>query len=208
MRYIYLRFLKSISDTLRRKRFEKFMLILRVKESVTILDVGGYQYFWEGSGLEKSVTIINIRLPKFQPKSYRWIQGDARRMSMFEDNTFDIAFSNSVIEHVGGFEKQKQMAKEIQRVATKYWVQTPYKHFPIEPHFVFPFYQYLPLKWRVFIAKNWPFSFAKKLHLDPIFEAQHIWPLNYRKMQTLFVGANIYRERFLGITKSLIAVRT
>ena len=111
MKNVYARTAQSISDTLRRSRFENFLLALQVKESDAILDVGGYQYCWEGSGLEKNVTILNIRLPRFQPKPYRWIQGDACRMDMFEDKYFDVVFSNSVIEHVGGFERQKQSNK-------------------------------------------------------------------------------------------------
>lgn len=201
------RTVRFISNTLRRRRFQEFLLILQVKQSDTILDVGGYQRFWEGSGLEKNVTILNIRLPESQPKPYRWVEGDACQMDMFEDRSFDIVFSNSVIEHVGGFKKQQHMANEIQRVAKKYWVQTPYKHFPIETHFVFPFYQYLPSPLRIAIVKTWPFSFAKLLDLDPVFEAENIWLLGYREMHALFPDARILRERFCGLTKSLVAVR-
>lgn len=208
MRDIYNKNINSISCKYRKKRFEFFLSTLRVKVGLSILDVGGYPYFWEGSGLEKNVTILNINLPNKHPKPYRWIRGNACKMDMIEDGLYDIVFSNSVLEHVGNFKRQQLMANEIQRVGGKYWIQTPYKHFPIEPHFIFPFYQYLPHGIRRAIALHWPFSYAKFLGLDPIFEAEHVWLLNRFEMQSLFPDAQIFREKLLGLTKSLIAVRT
>lgn len=55
-------------------------------------------------------------------------------MKQFQDNEFDAVFSNSVIEHVGDYEAQRQMANEIMRVGKRYFVQTPNFYFPIEPH--------------------------------------------------------------------------
>jgi hypothetical protein len=127
-------------------------------------------------------------------------------MNMLNDKSFDIVFSNSVIEHVGPFEKQQLMANEIRRVGQSYWVQTPNKHFPLEPHFLFPFYQYLPHGARRVIAQRWPFSYPKLLDLDPIFEAEHIWLLAYFDMVSLFPDGKILREKVMGLTKSLIAV--
>ena len=200
-------FFHSIRDKFRKKRFEKFLSVLSVTRNNTLLDVGGSPYFWEGSGLEDRVTILNIRLPKNQPKPYRWIQGDACNMDMFDDGSFYIVFSNSVIEHVGDFKRQQQMASEIRRVGKKYWVQTPYRHFPIEPHFIFPFYQYLPRRLRIAIAKIWPFSYAKILGVDPISTSERTRLLNYREMCSLFPDAQILREKFLSFTKSLVAVK-
>ena len=198
----------NINNQFRQIRFQNFLERLQVTAQDKILDVGGYQHFWEGSNLEKNVTILNIELPQQQPAPFTWVQGDACAMTMFQDQQFDIVFSNSVIEHVGNMARQQLFAQEVQRVAKRYWVQTPYKHFPIEPHFVFPFYQYLPRQLRNFIAKVWPFSFAKMLNLDPIAEAEHIWLLGKRDLRTLFRNAELYNENFMGLTKSLIVYRT
>jgi len=194
----------NINNKFRKDRFENFLKILQVTDQDKILDVGGYHHFWQSSNFKENVTILNIELPKDQPTPFTWVQGDACNMEMFQDQQFDIVFSNSVIEHVGDFARQQMFAKEVQRVAKKYWVQTPYKHFPVEPHFIFPFYQYLPHKSRNFIAKVWPFSFAKMLHLDPIFEAEHIWLLGKKDLRKLFYNAELYNENFWGVTKSLI----
>jgi hypothetical protein len=49
-----------------------------------------------------------------------------------------------VIEHVGPWEKQRQFAQEIRRVAKKgYFVATPNRNFPVEPHTLMPFYQFM-----------------------------------------------------------------
>ncbi|MEM2045934.1 MAG: class I SAM-dependent methyltransferase, partial [Candidatus Bathyarchaeia archaeon] len=58
-----------------------------------------------------------------------WIIGDARCMP-FKDKSFDVVFSNSVIEHVGNYDDQKMCAEEIRRVGKCYFVQTPNFYFP------------------------------------------------------------------------------
>jgi 2-polyprenyl-3-methyl-5-hydroxy-6-metoxy-1,4-benzoquinol methylase len=70
-------------------------------------------------------------------------------MPQFQNDEFDIVFSNSVIEHVGSYEEQNLMASEVRRVGKRYFIQTPNLFFPIEPHFLFPFFQFLPLDYRV-----------------------------------------------------------
>lgn len=197
----------SVSAAFRFKRFREFLQVLQVTSENSILDVGGSPDIWKGSGLEERVTILNVKLPNECMPPFHWARGDACSMNMFGDRSFDVVFSNSVIEHVGGLERQQQMANEIRRVGKKFWVQTPDKHFPIEVHFVFPFYQYFPHRVQIMIAKTWPLSYSKILDLDPIFEAEHIWLLRYHEMQALFPDAKIQREKFWGLTKSLIAVR-
>jgi hypothetical protein len=54
------------------------------------------------------------------------------------DQEYDIAFSNSVIEHVGDWERQAAFASEIRRVGKNLWIQTPAKECPIEPHYLAP----------------------------------------------------------------------
>lgn len=199
---------RTLASPFRKKRFQEFLEVLEVGADDSILDVGGLATTWEGTGLEQNVTILNLGLSENCPKPFRWIEADACAMDMIDDQCFDIVFSNSVIEHVGGLTRQRKLAKEIRRVGKKYWVQTPYKHFPLEVHFLFPFYQYLPHDFRIAVAKAWPFSYSKQLDLDPVYEAEHIWLLDRRRFRTLFPDAQILSEKFMGLTKSLIAVKT
>lgn len=69
---------------------------------------------------------------------------DARRLP-FKDGAFEWVFSNAMLEHVGSFEDQRTVAEEIRRVARRgYFVATPNRYFPIEPHTLTPGYQFLP----------------------------------------------------------------
>lgn len=132
----------SVSSGLRTKRFNWFLETIKPNKISKILDVGGTEAIWLGTGLEKQVTLLNIGFKKREPQ-FNYVVGDACNMK-FIDGEFDIIYSNSVIEHVGNFERQTQFAKEVVRVGKSHWIQTPYKHFPIEPHFLFPLFQYLP----------------------------------------------------------------
>ena len=63
----------------------------------------------------------------------RYVRGDALALP-FEDGAFDIAFSNAVIEHVGGREEQRRFVAEALRVARRAFVTTPNRWFPLEVH--------------------------------------------------------------------------
>jgi len=196
--------MNKTSDSFRKKRMVRFIDLLRVNQKDKILDVGGLPDFWHGVGLAENVTLLN-RNESPESNSIKTIKGDARNMNMYSNKSIDIVFSNSVIEHVGNFSDQKLMAKEIQRIGKKYWVQTPNKHFPIELHFCFPFLQYLPRIFQDIIVQYWPFSFPKKWGLDPIKELNHLRLITYSEMKILFPNSIIIKERFMGFTKSLIA---
>jgi SAM-dependent methyltransferase len=75
-------------------------------------------------------------------------------LSRYADREFDVVFSNSVIEHLGTWENQQKMASEIRRVGKHYFVQTPNVYFPIEPHFLFPFFHFLPESYKIWIIRN------------------------------------------------------
>lgn len=199
----------SLSARLREKRFSKFLTLLEVSKEDNILDVGGTSHVWTGSGFEENVTLLNISTQKkyVDTNGITHIRGDACDMNMLENNSFDVVFSNSVIEHVGSFEKQKAFAEEVKRVGQKYWVQTPNKKFPIEPHFIFPFFQYMPWKLREFVGLNWKYSHVKKWskNNEQILDAiQRTRLLTEPELRRLFKNSRIYKEKFWGVTKSLV----
>ncbi|MDR0221761.1 MAG: class I SAM-dependent methyltransferase, partial [Lachnospiraceae bacterium] len=74
----------------------------------------------------------------------RFAQGDALNMP-FADNTFDLAFSSAVIEHMGSRENQHRFIRECVRVSKKYvFITTPNRYYPIELHTMLPLLHWLP----------------------------------------------------------------
>src|SRR5665811_447595 len=71
---------------------------------------------------------------------------------------FDIVYSNSVIEHVGGYYQRRQFSESVHQAASRHWIQTPYRYFPVEPHWLFPLFQFLTPRARASIARRWPLA--------------------------------------------------
>ena len=75
------------------------------------------------------------------------------------DKSFDICWSNAVLEHVGDVEEQILFLKEIKRVAKRGFITTPNKYFPVEVHTRIPLLHFLPKKvfdrFLHFIGKEW-----------------------------------------------------
>ncbi len=204
----------SLSAKLRNKRFALFKNLLpSASYPLKILDVGGRETIWAREGFcdpntinKFQITILNIRQEKITFPNIISVVGDARNMSQFTDDEFDIVFSNSVIEHVGNYDYQMQMAKEIQRVGKKYFVQTPNFYFPIEPHFVFPFFQFLPLPMKVWVLTNIGRKHKKVATQEQAkIVANGINLLRKKQFSKLFPTATIFEEKVLGLTKSFVA---
>lgn len=204
----------SWSNKFRLKRFAKFeKFINSIPKPIKILDVGGTINYWEQMNFVKNsdiyFTILNLEKEKIQYKNFISKIGDARDLSEFKDKQFDIVFSNSVIEHVGSFEDQQKMAREIKRVGEHYYIQTPNFYFPIEPHYLFPFFQILPLFMQIFLLMHIPLGLLESALTDKE-EARKaalsIRLLTYRELKKLFPGAIILKEKFMGLNKSFVVL--
>jgi hypothetical protein len=86
--------------------------------------------------------------------TFHYVEGDACNVHQFADRSFDVAFSNSVIEHVGPQEKQEAFAREVLRLGKSYWVQTPSAWFPIEAHSGLRFYWFYPERLRGWLLRR------------------------------------------------------
>ncbi|MEX2601724.1 MAG: class I SAM-dependent methyltransferase [Balneolaceae bacterium] len=175
----------------------------------SILDVGGTSRIWKQFGFTNNVTLLNLTPPRKQDLElgFRVVQGDALNMEMFRDRQFDVVFSNSVIEHVGTYRNQQVFASEVQRVGKSWWVQTPNRYFPIEPHFRFPLFQFLPLPVQRWIALRWNYSHPKSWGKENEYilnEVASIRLMSVDELTGLFSGSELYRERVFGLTKSLV----
>jgi SAM-dependent methyltransferase len=66
----------------------------------------------------------------------------------FADKQFDIAYSNAVLEHVGGPKARMAFMSEAMRVAKSVFFAIPNRWFPIEHHTGLPFLHYAPSLFR------------------------------------------------------------
>lgn len=133
------------------------------------------------------------------------VWADARDLSQFKNNEFDVVFSNSVIEHVGAIKDQEAMMREVQRVGKRFWVQTPNYWFPIEPHFHFIGFQFLPVYFRAWLLNH--FSLGWMTREKNFFEARKLVQqtrlLTRRELGQMDPEASIYDEKLLGFVKSI-----
>lgn len=202
----------SLAAKMRRRRFAFFLQLLNtVPRPLTILDVGGRQRFWEVMNFSQEpgihITLLNIEPAEINLANFVALTGDATCMDNFLDNQFDVVFSNSVIEHVGSFDKQKQMAREAQRVAQRYFIQTPNYYFPIEPHFLFIGFHWLPLEARAWLHNHFNLGWQKRIpdRKEAQESVAQVRLLRKKELLSLFPHCHLYEEKIMGITKSLIA---
>lgn len=142
--------IKPVYKGLRTRKLKLFFQLLGAGGQGTLLDVGGGQgllgEFLPLYRAFKKVVLVNLDVPNVNCEGHdgiRRVIGDGCSLP-FRDGAFDWVFSNAVIEHVGDWKKQKRFADEIRRVASKgYFVATPNKWFPIDPHTLIPLYQFI-----------------------------------------------------------------
>jgi hypothetical protein len=191
----------------------------KTRNRIEILDIGGRVQYWDQIGRpflrrhNVTVTLLNLHVSEFfrsEPDGvFNFVIGDACQLD-FRDRQFDLAHSNSVIEHVGSWQNMKAFAAEIRRIANCYYVQTPYFWFPVDPHFyAFPMFHWLPRPTRARLLNSLPLATAGKIKgVDKSFEAvDGSRLLDSRQFRFLFPDARISFERFFGLPKSMIAIR-
>jgi len=192
----------------RLRRMREFHQRFRITAETRILDVGGFAFNWSLLPVRPRLTFLNLDVPGAAEQGSNWIVGDGR-LAPFRDRAFEIVFSNSVIEHLGSLESQQMFAREISRVGRSYYVQTPNRWFPAEPHLITPLVHFLPKRWQKRLLRNftvWGLATRASEQECETF-LNEVQLLDCQKMKLLFPEAEIRRERFLGLTKSLVAIR-
>lgn len=178
---------------------------------MNVLDLGGRVESWATVPVRPAhVHVVNLEpLPTELPDWAEADHADACELPRrILGRRYDLVFSNSVLEHVGGYERRRRMAEAIRELAPAYWVQTPYRYFPVEPHWVAPAMQFLPVPARVVVARRWPLAYTPGKSYEAAMRQVLTTELIGRaELRHLFPDAGIRNERLLGLTKSLIAIR-
>jgi len=210
---VYVKRIRLKSTDFRKRRFNLFIsLFLQTGKFLRVLDVGGTRFFWEAIDSEEldrlEIVLLNLTDTETIHPRFTSHVGDACDMAEFQDNEFDVVFSNSVIEHVGDFKQQRRMAQEIKRVGSGYFLQTPNYYFPFETHFRLPLFHYLPHKLQTALLKFDYIGRRYKLHNPELQTAvelvESVRLLTGKELRELFSEAIIVNEKFLGLTKSFM----
>ena len=201
-----MRLADSISLRSRERKLRLFLEELRPGPTTTVLDVGADELgFGEGDGCgtlnffeerypwPERITALGLhegagfrsRYPQIP-----YVQGDACALP-FEDGAFDIVFSNAVIEHVGGPERQRALVSEAIRVGRRAFITTPNRRFPVEVHTRLPLVHWLP------DAISHPVYRATRKGIGPEVEL-----LTRRSFAALFPG----RVRIVSLGLTLVAI--
>lgn len=213
---------RSLAARARARRFDQFLARFPDLGSMRVLDLGGEAHTWLGHSVRPaSVLLLNLdwraeaqkRELAGTPES-EWIEplgGDACSPppELAQDH-FDLVYSNSVIEHVGGHLRRRYFAHHVRELGDHYWIQTPYRYFPLEPHWLFPGFQFLPLRARGAVHRRWPIGSSAGRSDSPeraVGIVLDVELLSASAMSFYFPDGELLRERIGGVTKSLIAVR-
>lgn len=202
---------KSLAGRARTKRWEHMVTCFPSIAEMRVLDLGGTTESWRLAPVQpKSVTVINLMAPtESGHPSIVHIQGDACNLPRSVSNEhFDLVYSNSLIEHVGGHANRQRLADNVHARADRHWVQTPYRYFPIEPHWVFPGMQCLPYKARVTVSLRWNRGHVRTYTRDEAeSRVNEIDLLSISQMRHYFPTSTIWHERFAGLVKSVTALK-
>ena len=212
---------RSLETGFRSRRFthvrREIEAVLARKERVRILDIGGTRAYWTIADdlLAAHAGRIEIALVNLaaQPRAadgwpFRQVVADACAPDLMQGERFDLVHSNSVIEHVGDWQRTEAFAANVKRLGARYFVQTPNYWFPLEPHFRLPGFQWLPRVARIRLVRAMRCGFYPRIrdYGEARRTVEEVRMLDAFEMRTLFPEARLERETVAGLTKSLMAI--
>jgi SAM-dependent methyltransferase len=204
----YKRLLQGFSRRSRRQKFELFGAVLEARPEDRVLDIGASGRLFTGYTFEDfypylqrivggGIDLDQVRGAKQAYPLPRYAVFDGCHLP-FRDQSFDVVFSNAVIEHVVGEGRQAQFAREIMRVGKSWFVTTPNYWFPFESHYHLPFIQFLP--------RSAQRTYNRLLGTAiPRGEVQDLALLSARRLQKLFPTSSIARMRLTVWPETLVA---
>jgi hypothetical protein len=203
----------SVGARFRRRRWEMIQAEFPDLANMSVVDLGGEAETWRRAPVQpKQVCVVNLVVPPGSPviEGVEVVEGNACDLpESVTSRTFDVVFSNSVLEHVGGHLNRVAFAASVERLAPYHWVQTPYRYFPIEPHYLFPLFQHLPAATRGAVARRWQLVHSPSADpRDALAGVLEVELVSQTELRYYFPDSRLLRERVGPFIKSIIAVKS
>ncbi|WP_431677333.1 class I SAM-dependent methyltransferase [Kitasatospora sp. KL5] len=200
----------SLSHAARARRWTELLRCFPDLAEMRVLDLGGTPDSWRAAPCRPAhVVTVNLdpATARHGEPGLTAVVADACELPpSLAHERFDLVYSNSLVEHVGGHSRRQRFAEAVQTRAGHHWVQTPYRYFPIEPHWVFPGMQFLPFRVRVAISQHWPHGHIRSDGpAQAVTDVAEVELLSATEMRSYFPDSHIWFERFAGLPKSLVA---
>jgi len=198
---------QRISFIARKRVVSLFFDTMRPMPNSKVLDVGvSEEISFEANMLEQvypfrhNLVCASITPGKNIVRAYpgvHHVQIEPNRRLPFADKSFDISYSNAVLEHVGDRKKQAFFVSELCRVARSAFIVVPNRWFPLEHHTGIPMLHWLPQPLFRSIIKHTTWHYwSKEEHLHYIGASafHQMWPQHFT-MQTIYAGVGIAQSK-------------
>lgn len=202
----------------RQQKLQLFARLMQPTPAMRVLDLGGETnpggdrtlQFIDTYAWRDKITAVNLSSAHIATIQSHYPEIDARvgdaRQLPWPDKYFDVVYSNAVIEHVGDFERQRQMAKEVMRVGKRWFVTTPNRWYPYEFHLRLPLVTWLPGSLYLSAARMVQYNHVKRCYQFGNAKPTGLRLLDGRQMRTLFPQSRIIKQRVTFWPETLIAV--
>ena len=202
----------SIAARYRRRRWDAMYAQFPGLGQMSVIDLGGRIGTWVGAPVRPAhVHIVNLE--PLDTDAPDWIEVDhadaCELPKEIASRQYDLVFSNSVMEHLGGHARRAAFADAVHSLSERHWIQTPYRYFPIEPHWLFPWFQHLPVAARAAITRRWPLTYsgAAETTASAVEGVMSVELLSRTELRHYFPDSRIVAERIGPLVKSITAMR-
>lgn len=209
----------KLSKISRRNKLKMFFSEMAPDENSTIIDIGAQVgdrntdtmqmidlYPWK-----KNITAINIHAEHVKNIKEKYPEVSAEVADglnlPWPDKYFDIAYSNAVIEHVGGPAEQRIFASEISRVSKRFFVTTPNRWYPFEFHLRLPLVTWLPGEGYLKMGSIVSYNHVRRKYLWFPGPVTGLCLLSHRDLRACFPGCRILKSRVTFMPETLIALK-
>jgi hypothetical protein len=200
---------RTLAARARRRRWERLHTTFPDLAQMSVIDLGGVASQWRWAPVRPArLTVVNLVEQDPEEGAEEVLVGDACELPAgLLARSFDLVFSNSVIDQVGGHHRRLRFADAVRTLGPRHWIQTAYRYFPLDSYTLFPAQQLLPLRVRAAVSRHWPLGYRHADdELDSILLNLEVEELSRTAFRAYFPTSEIVAERTLGLTKSLIAI--